>query len=110
MELYQIAKQTSILNVHKKHKDWKSLYKEEEERERQRRLKQEMQQGSGTLESVAIESGAMGSSETSAMEGGAMESSAGRSSIEEDNLHKRKQLRQGSRIFWFCCLVFYKRK
>lgn len=83
MELYQIAKQTSILNVHKKHKDWKSLYKEEEERERQRRLKQEMQQGSGTLESVAIESGAMGSSETSAMEGGAMESSAERSSIEE---------------------------
>ena len=61
MELYQIAKQTSIFNTHKKHKDWKSLYKEEEERERRRRLEQEMGQKTGTPGSIVVEGGVTGS-------------------------------------------------
>lgn len=75
MELYQIAKQTSIFNTHKKHKDWKSLYKEEEERERRRRLEQEMGQETSTPGSIAAEGGVAGSgaAESGAAEGCAVE-------------------------------------
>lgn len=57
----EIARQTSIFNTHKKHKDWKSLYKEEEERERRRRLEQEMGQETGTPGSIVAEGGVAGS-------------------------------------------------
>lgn len=59
--LLQISKQTSIFNTHKKHKDWRSLYKEEEERERRRRLEQEMGQETSTPGSIVAEGGVTGS-------------------------------------------------